>query len=1245
MLQVYRQVGSFLEPPADGLWDEGEPKTDWISEATADGPGETPGAIIGPYKLSRPIGQGGMGVVWLAEQEQPVRRMVALKVIRAGLASRQAIARFEVERQALALMDHVNIARVFDGGTTECGRPYFVMELIRGIPITQYCEDNHLTLRERLELFLSACRAIQHAHQKGIIHRDIKPSNVLVAVHDAKPVPKVIDFGVAKAIEQPLTDQTLCTQHGSIIGTFEYMSPEQAEPSAVGVDTRSDIYSLGVLLYELLTGTTPLERQRLRTASYSEIVRLIREEEPPKPSTRMIRSQKLSDLAAARKMEPVKLAKLVRGELDWIVMKALEKDRNRRYHTANGLAMDVQRYLNDETVQACPPSAWYRFRKFTRRNKPALAIAGLVLLCIVVVCGGSGWVIRDRGAREAALDSEVDHILDEAGPLMEKGRWSEALAAVERADRLLASAGRKEHFPRLDDLQRDLKMVQRLEDIYRAPNAKQGAEREFYWDRDQDRRFADAFRDFGIDVEGLSSAEAATRIAQSGVGPALVQALDEWAALSKSARGDQDPFWKKLLAIAGEADPDDWRNRFREALRQRDRPELEKLAAAVPIREVPPATAYLLGHALVELGAMDRAMAVLREAHNHHPDDFWLNDALGYFSEHYCQPPRHEDALRYYSVCLALRPHHAGTHLSVAWVLVKKGATDEALARYSKALALFSQMIKLDPKNAKAWKQRSYTYCQLHQYDKALADLNKSIALDPNDAVAWNNRGHTYIELRHYDEAIADLNKAIELDPKYAMAWSNRGRVYNRLHLYDKALADLNKAVALDSKYGYAWNNRGLAYMYLMQYEKALADFNKAIELDPKDGVARSNRGHTYTELRQYDKALADLNKAIELNSKYALAWNNRGRVFNELHDYEKAIADLNTAIKLDPKDARAWNNRGYAYNGLHQYDKALADLNKAIELDSTVAYAWSNRGHIYTELHQYDKALADLNKAIELDPKYALAWNHRGTLHTVLHQYDEAIADFNKAIELEPKNTMAWKIRSFIYIQLHQYDNATADLNKVLKLDPKDAMAWNNRGSICIQLHQYDKAITDLNKAIELDPKYATAWSNRGYSYFQLHQYDKAIADFSTAINLDAKVPQPRNHLAWLLATCSNPSLRDPRRAVELAKEAVELTPTNGTYCNTLGAAHYYAGDWMLAIQTLKKSMELNKGSNGLDYFFLAMASWQWGEKAQARRWYDRAVQWMEKNQPKDEKIQRFRGEAAKLLGLEKKSEKCLKH
>jgi WD40 repeat protein/serine/threonine protein kinase len=358
------------------------------STATIDRPvTETSGTVLGPYKLMEPIGEGGMGTVWMAQQTEPVKRLVAVKLIKAGMDSKQVVARFEAERQALALMDHPNIAKVLGGGTTDAGRPYFVMDLVKGVSITRFCDEHQLTPRQRLELFLPVCQAVQHAHQKGVIHRDLKPSNVLVAQYDGRPAPKVIDFGVAKAAGQQLTDKSLVTGFGAIVGTPEYMSPEQAEVNQLDVDTRSDIYSLGVLLYELLAGSPPFSRKELERAGMLEMLRVIREQEPSKPSMKLSTAEGLPTLAANRGTEPAKLTRLVRGELDWIVMKALEKDRSRRYETANGLAMDVQRYLADEAVQACPPSPWYRVRKLARRNKRALFTVTVLALAALVGVG------------------------------------------------------------------------------------------------------------------------------------------------------------------------------------------------------------------------------------------------------------------------------------------------------------------------------------------------------------------------------------------------------------------------------------------------------------------------------------------------------------------------------------------------------------------------------------------------------------------------------------------------------------------------------------------------------------------------------------------------------------------------------------------------------------------------------------------------------------------------------------------
>lgn len=403
LLAAQPKVGRFLEPaqhdrPSDPLAPTLPP------ESTA-----AIGDRVGPYKLLERIGEGGMGEVWVADQQEPIKRRVALKLIKPGMDSRSVLGRFEAERQALAVMDHPNIAKVLDAGTTKDGRPYFVMELVKGTPITEFADARQLTPQQRLELFVPVCQAIQHAHMKGIIHRDIKPSNVLVALHDEMPVPKVIDFGVAKAVGQQLTEKTIYTGFGALVGTPAYMAPEQATFNQLDIDTRADVYSLGVLLYELLAGSPPIEAERMKKAALDEVLRIVRDEEPPRPSQRLSTSQMKASIAATRQSDPAKLSQLMQGEIDWIVMKALEKDRTRRYDTANGLANDVQRYLSGEQVQAVPPSLGYRLKKAYRRNKMAVQVAsGFTLLLLTAVIISSLLAVRATRAEALAEEKRIE---------------------------------------------------------------------------------------------------------------------------------------------------------------------------------------------------------------------------------------------------------------------------------------------------------------------------------------------------------------------------------------------------------------------------------------------------------------------------------------------------------------------------------------------------------------------------------------------------------------------------------------------------------------------------------------------------------------------------------------------------------------------------------------------------------------------------------------------------------------------
>ncbi len=1071
LVDAHFRAGSFLEepPPAPGA-------TGSFVSPSPEPPAlaEGPGAVIGPYKLLQQIGEGGMGTVFMAEQTQPVKRKVALKVIKPGMDSRQVIARFEQERQALAMMDHVNIARVLDAGTTDAGRPYFVMELVHGVPITKYCDDHQLTPRERLELFVPVCQAIQHAHQKGIIHRDVKPSNVMVTLYDGKPVPKVIDFGVAKATEQKLTERTLFTQYGTMVGTLEYMSPEQAEMSALGIDTRSDIYSLGVLLYELLTGSTPLTRKRFKDAAYGEILRIIKEEEPPKPSTRLSDSgEALASISAQRHMEPAKLAKLVRGELDWIVMKTLEKDRNRRYETANGFAADVQRYLNDESVQACPPSAGYRFRKFARRNRSGLAVTGLVLFFLVLLGSVAGWAWRDRAARAREADLEqvaraaeqanhLERAVERAELLQQQGKRGEALAAFERAQLL---ARESEPSPplrkRIDSLQglldaegQDLDFVARFEAIRREDQTEVDAEKNFFIVAKGYPKLRAALKEYGIEVAVTPPADAVARI--QGRPPAVqklvVTALDECLQFvpSKDAMSRE---W--FLEVLEKADGDPWRREVRKAWRNVS--ELERLVKDVNVSRHP-ANFLVLAIGALPVTSPSR-LDLARRVQRAYPDDFWANHRLG---SDLNQSGKPLEAIHYHTAALALQPRNPGTY------------------------------------------------------------LNRSLAFEGSQNLA---------------QALADINQAIDLAPRYAIAWRIKGRLLQRMKDLDNAEAALRQALVLD----------------------------------PKDSVARS-------------LLIGQL--------------KNAGR-------HRDAEVELRQAVALDPKDALAHYNLGNALRE-RRLDEAIASYRKAIEFDPMYAPAHNNLGNALKDQKKLDEAVACYKKAIEIDPKFSVAYNNLGEALRAQKKLPEAIVAYQKAIEI----------------------------------DPKHANAYNNLGNVLRDQKKLPEAIVCYKKAIELDPKVAWFHHNLGDALRDKGDVAGAIAALQKAIELDPKNAMAHNKVAWLLSTCVDAKLRNPAQAVALAKKAVELDPKNPFFPSTLAAAYYRSGEWKAAIAALEKSMELRKGGDSTEWFFLAMTHWRMGNKEEARKRYDQAVQWMDKNQPTDEELRRFRAEAAELLAVKEKKD-----
>ncbi|HEY7423308.1 MAG TPA: serine/threonine-protein kinase, partial [Gemmataceae bacterium] len=1071
---------------------------------------ETAGTVIaGRYKLLQQIGEGGMGTVWMAEQTEPVRRRVAVKLIRVerGL-SKTILSRFEAERQAIALMDHPHIARLLDAGTADSGAPFFVMELVKGVPLTNYCDEQRLTPLPRLELFVPVCQAIQHAHQKGIIHRDIKPSNVLAALYDGRPVPKVIDFGVAKATIQPLTDKTLVTSFGAVLGTLEYMSPEQAELNQLDIDTRSDVYSLGVLLYELLTGTTPLERKRLKDTGLLEALRLIREEEPPRPSTRLSTTEQLPSIAVHRGVEPSKLSGLMRGELDWIVMKALEKDRNRRYQSANDLVLDLQRYLNDEPVLACPPTAAYRLGKLVRRNKRlltavvAVAASLLVGLAVAVVLLVTHAIeMQEEQKKTTAALGQAQGNLERADQNLEL-----ALQALDevyvrdrkeriRQDKRLAEAQR-------ETLQKGFKFYERF--------AKQNAGHE-----ELQRATAKAYRRAGNLRRNLKDwAGAQADFAQA------IAILEKWADESHGSREDQEELARCYYGMTHSLQKAGQHSKAAPFCR-RAIALFEKLAAD----RQDPYDRFELGQSLGQMGVILSSAGQPEKAEEAMRQSLRLFEGLmaEYPTEPFSRPKagatdREEgDTLR---IVLPLHTEYAEQLCYTARLLsflLPEDRMQEKLALFRKAADVYGKLFAAHP--------------QVSDFLQDEADTHHHI-------------GDVLATLKRYEEAEKAYRKAVDLfqklrggkfGPGMSRDIKSGGSAYTALANFlmarnrsEDAVTVLRQASALYGKFpndphsqsAWARSHFDLAELLLTlgQKEEAAKAFREVIAICEKLAADSPTKlteyadfvGHSARRLSlmlsgdRIQERLALVQKAAEIYGKLTAAHSDStyflhfeadthrllGDVLSTLKRYEEAEKAYRQAVdlfqklpggKFVPGGYRNITEEVAAYSGLanllmarNRSEDAATVLRQAIALyekfpndpHSQLALVLV-RDQFHRRFGQWDKAIAEYSKDIERNPKRSEPWSSRGFAHLSLRQWDKSIQDYTKAIELAPNVRANWWHRGRAYLELGQWDKVVANYSKLLEKYPNDSNALYFRAVGYVNLNQPERAVADLRQAI----------------------------------------------------------------------------------------------------------------------------------------------------------------------------------
>ena len=1201
---------------------------------------EGPGTVIGPYKLREQIGEGGFGLVFMAEQQEPIRRKVAIKVIKPGMDSRQVIARFEAERQALALMDHPNIARVLEVGETGCGQPYFAMELVRGMPITDHCDEYTLPLRARLELFVSVCQAVLHAHQKGIIHRDIKPSNVMVTLHDGVSVVKVIDFGIAKALGQQLTDKTLCTGYAQLVGTPLYMSPEQAEMSGLDIDTRSDIYSLGVLLYELLTGTTPFDKKRLREVDYDEMRRIIREDEPAKPSTRMTTlGQAGITVSARRQSDPKRLSQLFRGELDWIVMKALDKDRNRRYETSGSLAADVQRFLHDEPVLACPPSSKYRILKFARLHRWPLSLASLAAASLLIIAVGS--LISSFYLSEALQEAENNRRRAEGAEKTAMGRLFDSLVSQAQASRLSHRMGQQ--FESLKSLAEAAKIARNLDTFsvhapvlrneviacLALPDVRVVKEWDGWPSGSMLVEFdGDLKRYVRTDRQGIVHIHRVLDGAElwhfPGFGPenfgeATYPHLSPDGCFLLLMRGAHVKLW----SLAG----------------PEPAPIPVQLASCTGCTFSPDSRELVLAHADGSIHLYDlpsgreqkqfkgvlnaRFLAFHPKARQlaieHGTGVQILDLETGVVLAELPQPTDRCIAWHPNGGTLAILGDDLMIHL---WDV----ATSKPIARMegspnSGQHFTFSHSGDLlagggDERLLHLWDTR--TGAQLFSTPAVMQGLRFS----SDDQLLATEVGVDDNKLRFWQVARSSGYRTLTSMPADGVATSPKERLV--------AMGTLRDGVGI-------WDLSSGALLTILD------SVGHSVVFEPSGALLTSGKAGLLRWPIQRDLVVPGLLRIgpaqkLPLPSKTNIAISSDGRVLvsagSRFADSRGLVwhRDLpEPPLQLDfHEDPR---NIGISPDG--QWVATGSWWGAKVKISA------ARTGKLIHELPVEDGSFVDFSP----DGRW-LATTGGGCRLWTVDSWREGPYIGGTYLAFSPDGKLIAVETGQGVIRL--VDSATIRECARLEDPHKDKatrLCFSQDGTQLIvacnnNIHVWDLRIIRGQLAeMDLDwelPKYPPA----------------ATGDDSKPLRVQVELGElvsrqralANNENAWKLATDPEANSLDCRRAIELANEAVRLAPEEGAFWNTLGVAHYRARHWDESIRDLEKSMQLMAGKfESYNTFFMAMAQWQRNDREQARKWYDQAVAWMEKNQATlsktdAEELRRFHAEADVQLQLQTK-------